>query len=33
MDGKVLPKMNDAEAAKLRHSAEVLKDIIRQVAI
>ena len=33
MDGKVLPRMNDAEVAKLRHSAEVLKDIIRQVEI
>ncbi len=33
MTGKVLPKMTDEEAEKLRHSAEVLKDIIRQVNI
>lgn len=33
MDGKVLPQMTEAEEAKLRHSAEVLKEIIRQVNI
>ena len=33
LDGKVLPKMTDEEVAKLRHSADVLREIIQQVEI
>ena len=33
MDGKLLLNLTDEEEAKLRHSADVLKDIIRQVEI